>query len=36
MDDNIDVYLLEDAAAVNTPFSVHVTGYCGVPFVTPA
>jgi hypothetical protein len=35
-DANVTVRLLGSAAAVNTPFAVHVTGYCGVPFVTPA
>jgi hypothetical protein len=35
-DTNVEVRLLGNAAAVHTPFAVHVTGYCGVPFVTPA
>jgi hypothetical protein len=35
-EDNVDVRLFGGPAAVNTPFAVHVTGYCGVPFVTPA
>ena len=35
-DGNVQVRLLGNAAAVHTPFAVHVTGYCGVPFVTPA
>ena len=35
-DSNVEVRLLGSAAAVHTPFAVHVTGYCGVPFVTPA
>ena len=30
-DSNVTVRLLDNAAAVNTPFTVHVTGYCGVP-----
>ena len=34
-DSNVTVRLLDNAAAVNTPFTVHVTGYCGVPFITP-
>jgi hypothetical protein len=34
-DSNVVVRLLGSAAAVYTPFAVHVTGYCGVPFVTP-
>ena len=33
---NVEVRLLGSAAAVHSPFAVHVTGYCGVPFVTPA
>ena len=35
-DGNVEVRLLGSAAAVHTPFAVHVTGYCGVPFVIPA
>lgn len=35
-DSNVRVRLLGSAAAVYTPFAIHVTGYCGVPFVTPA
>jgi hypothetical protein len=34
-DSNVSVHLLGGAAAVTTTFAVHVTGYCGVPFVTP-
>lgn len=34
-DSNVIVRLVGSAAAVYTPFAVHVTGYCGVPFVTP-
>jgi hypothetical protein len=34
-DNNVSVHLVSGAAAVYTPFTVHVTGYCGVPFVTP-
>jgi hypothetical protein len=35
-DSNVAVRLLGSPATVNTPFAVHVTGYCGVPFVAPA
>jgi hypothetical protein len=35
-DTNVEVRLFGGPAAVNTPFAVHVTGYCGVPFVTSA
>jgi hypothetical protein len=35
-DSNVEVRLLGSSAAVSTPFAVHVTGYCGMPFVTPA
>ena len=35
-DSNVEVRLFGSAAAVNTAFAVHVTGYCGVPFVRPA
>jgi hypothetical protein len=34
-DNNVLVHLLGSAAATSTAFAVHVTGYCGVPFVTP-
>ena len=33
-DNNVVVRLLGASATVNTPFAVHVTGYCGTPFVT--
>lgn len=35
-DDNVTVSLLGAAALGTTSFVVHVTGYCGVPFVSPA
>jgi hypothetical protein len=35
-DANVEVRILGSAAATNRPFAVHVTGYCGLPFVIPA
>ena len=35
-DDNVTVSLMGTAASGNVSFVVHVTGYCGVPFVLPA